>query len=197
MARSIRKLKSFIVEKLRNELPGNLTYHGVHHTLDVYQVCNQYIKRLHLSNDHAFLLRAASLLHDVGLIWTYSGHEEASIRFAWQELPGHGFQLSEIKKIEEMIRCTQIQQKPKNILEQIICDADLDYLGRNDVDKISNTLYQEFLAYKIVEDEESWDRLQVKFLTMHEYYTSYALKFRAPNKKRYLENIIKKWGWTL
>ena len=29
--------KAFILHKLREELPRNLTYHGLHHTLDVCQ----------------------------------------------------------------------------------------------------------------------------------------------------------------
>ncbi len=197
MKRSIRKLKNFVSEKFRLELPVKLSYHGWHHTLDVYKVCNQYIRRLHLSNEQAFLLRTASLLHDLGFLWTNSGHEEASAQFARKELPKWDYNAAEIKIIEQLIHSTQIPQKPATLLEQILCDADLDYLGRGDVISESQKLYEEFLSNHIVQDEESWDRLQLRFLTEHKYHTNYAIKFREPNKQLYVQKIIKKWGWTL
>lgn len=192
---NIRKLKKFIISKLKKELPSQLTYHGLHHTLDVLNVCNLYIKRLNISPKDAYLLRTASLIHDVGIIWTYNGHEEASVIYAEQILPTLGYSKSDIQKISQMIMSTNIPQNPKNQLEKIICDADLDYLGRDDVYPISQTLYNEFLAYKVVTDEESWDRLQVNFLTKHSYHTEFAKKYRAPKKAIYLQEIKQKWGW--
>ncbi|MBK9109481.1 MAG: HD domain-containing protein [Saprospiraceae bacterium] len=192
---NIRKLKSFITSKLKQELPKQLTYHGLHHTLDVLNVCNLYIKRLNIPAKDAYLLRTASLIHDVGIIWTYNGHEEASVVYAEEILPAMGYSKKDIERISKMIMATNIPQSPKNILEQIICDADLDYLGRSDVYPISQTLYKEFLAYKVVKDEESWDRLQVNFLTKHFYHTEFAKKYRAPKKEIYLQEIKKKWAW--
>ncbi|MBK8954130.1 MAG: HD domain-containing protein [Saprospiraceae bacterium] len=192
---NIRKLKTFITSKLRKELPSKLSYHGLHHTMDVLNVCNHYIKRYNIAPEDAYLLRTASLLHDVGIISTYDGHEKASVVYAKELLPSFGYSVADIKRIGDMIMSTNIPQNPKNILEQIICDADLDYLGRSDVYPISQTLYKEFLAYNVITDEESWDRLQVKFLSKHYYHTEFAKKFRAPFKQLYLDGIKRKWGW--
>lgn len=192
---NIRKLKIFIFDKLRAELPQKLSYHGLHHTMDVLNVCNQYIRRLKLNGTDAYLLRTASLMHDVGIIWAYSGHEQASAEYARQILPEYGYKKQEIERVCSMILSTCIPQQPKNICEQILCDADLDYLGRKDVFPISQTLYNEFLAYRVVQDEESWDRLQVNFLRKHQYHTDFALRYRAPKKQIYLEGILRKWNW--
>lgn len=97
--------------------------------MEVLDVCNQYIKRLHISAEDAYLLRTAALIHDIGIMWTYNGHEEASVRYSKEILPAFGYSKTDLAKIERMILATQIPQKPKNILEKIICDADLDYLG--------------------------------------------------------------------
>ena len=59
---SFRKLKAFIIQKLQSEIPQTLSYHGVHHTLDVLEVCNAYIKRLKIAKREAELLRTAALL---------------------------------------------------------------------------------------------------------------------------------------
>jgi len=39
--------------------------------------------------------------------------------------------------------CDQATPRPANLLEEIICDSDLDYLGRSDFIPVSNTLFEE------------------------------------------------------
>ena len=51
---------------------------------------------------------------------------------------------------------TKMPQRPKNLLQQIICDADLDYLGRNDFFILSEKLHKEFIEYKIACNDEEW-----------------------------------------
>lgn len=195
--KNLRAIKALVSDKMKKELSDKLSYHGLHHTIDVYDVCNKYIRRLKLNERDAMLLRVSALVHDVGIIWSYFGHEEESVRFSEEYLPNYGFTNEDLKVIKGLILCTKIPQSPKTMLEKIICDADLDYLGRNDVYKISKTLHDEFMAYHIVQDEESWDRLQIKFLTEHKYHTDFAKKYRAPKKQIYVESILKKWNWSL
>ena len=63
-----------------------------------------------------------------------------------------------------MIMATKIPQSPRNGLEEIICDADLDYLGRDDFYEIGATLFEELKAYNVLQNEREWNRIQVKFL---------------------------------
>ena len=84
-------------------------------------------------------------------------------------------------------------QQPKTLLEEIICDADLDYLGRDDFYPISNGLMSEFIAYGIVKDAKSWDELQIKFLTAHKYFTKTAIETREANKQLRLAEIKERY----
>lgn len=190
----ISKLKNYLTAKLKSELPKNLTYHGLHHTMEVLDVCNQYIRRLHINAKDAYLLRTAALIHDIGIMWTYNGHEEESVRYSKEILPSFGYSKSDLLKIERMILATQIPQKPKNILEKIICDADLDYLGTNNFYKTGNTLFKEFIAYKVIANEKEWDALQIRFLTNHHYHTDFAIKNREPKKQAFLMELKSKWN---
>ena len=192
---SIRKLKAYITHKLENELSDKLTYHGLHHTLEVLRVCNQYISRLNIDAHDAYLLRTAALIHDVGILWTYSGHEETGVKYAYEILPEWGYTSTDLKKIKGMILATRIPQHPKNILEQILCDADLDYLGTDNFYTIGATLKEEFIAYKVIKNEEECDRLQVNFLLKHRFHTPFAKKYREPRKNEYLQQIKNKWNW--
>ena len=189
---NIRKLKRFIIQKLTNELSEKLTYHGVHHTLHVLAVCNDYIKRMNLSGKDAYLLRTAALMHDTGFLFTYDNHEERGILLAKEILPGYNYSASEIKKIEGMIRATKIPQNPTNVLEQIIGDSDLDYLGTDSFQKISETLYAELLSFNKISAREDWNKLQIKFLQKHSYHTLFAQKYREPVKQKHLKELAEK-----
>ncbi|MBK7232339.1 MAG: HD domain-containing protein [Saprospiraceae bacterium] len=194
---SIKKLKSFIIQKLKNELDAKLSYHGVHHTLEVLRVCDEYISRFSLKGKEAWLIRSAALLHDVGITETYSGHEEASVQYAKNTLSEWGYEKSDLKKIEGMILATKIPQKPANLMEKIICDADLDYLGTKEFYEIGDTLFKELIAYEIIETEEQWDRIQIKFLLSHSYHTNFAIKHREPMKQNFIKEILNKWKWEV
>jgi len=84
---------------------------------------------------------------------------------------------------------TRIPQSPANLLESILCDADLDYLGRDDFKKIGQTLFEEFTEYSILQDEQAWNKLQVSFLSSHQYHTETNRTLREPVKRRYLEEL--------
>ena len=87
-----------------------------------------------------------------------------------------------------MIMATKIPQSPKNHYEQIICDADLDYLGRYDYATNSNNLLQEIEFVKKLTPKE-WLQIQEKFLKAHTYFTATSQKLRNQNKINVLNKI--------
>jgi hypothetical protein len=79
--------------------------------------------------------------------------------------------------------------KPKNLLEKIICDSDLDYLGRSDFIPVSNTLFKELKVRKKIDDINEWNKLQIKFISGHQYFTQTARSLREINKQKQIERI--------
>lgn len=187
---NIAKLKKFITGKLERELSGKLTYHGVQHTLYVLKVCNQYITRMQIPAEDAYLLRTAALMHDTGYLHGHENHEERSMAYASKILPDWNYTNRQIEKINGMIRATKVPQKPDNLLERIIGDADLDYLGTGSFYTIGDRLYREFKNYDLIHDRKEWDRLQVDFLQKHRYHTQYAKKHREPVKQKHLQELL-------
>lgn len=184
-----RAAKLFILNKMKRELTNKLTYHGMHHTLDVLKITSELCLAESISRKETKLLKTAALFHDCGFTETYTNHEEKGCEIARNNLPQFGYSEDDIEKICGMIMATKIPQAPKNLLEEIICDADLDYLGRNDFYSIGNTLYEEFKEYKVVSDEESWNRLQVGFIGGHNYFTGTTLARRESKKQEYLQEL--------
>ncbi|MBI1781698.1 MAG: HD domain-containing protein [Sphingobacteriales bacterium] len=185
---------TFILESLKTELPSNLYYHGYHHTVDVMDAAERIAATENLSAEEKGLLQVAVAFHDAGFIYTYKNHEERGCDLAEELLPGFGFNKEQIEAVCAMIRATKTPQRPKTKLEKIICDADLDYLGRDDVYAIAGTLLEEVKIYSKKIDEKAWDELQINFLKNHHYYTSFSLEHRAKNKQEYLDGLIKKWN---
>ena len=183
------KLKQIILRILREGLPDYLSYHGVHHTLDVLEVCEEYIEREGLEGEDACLLKVGALMHDIGFTESFENHEATGARIAEKILPDFDFTQDQIAVVKGLIMATKVPQRPKNILEKIICDADLDYLGRDDFYPISSTLFDELKAISKIKSESDWNRLQILFLESHHYHTDFAIKNRQPEKEKRLNEL--------
>ena len=73
-----------------------------------------------------------------------------------------------------------------------MCDADLDYLGRDDFYEIGGRLFEELRAQGIVETEREWNLVQKTFLDSHRYHTSYSKTNRERIKNQRLQEILGK-----
>ena len=86
---------------------------------------------------------------------------------------------------------TRIPQTPKTKLEEIIADADLEYLGTDDFERIGNTLFEEIKIYLNIESEQQWNTIQLSFLQTHRYFTNFCIKNRVAKKKQNMEAVRK------
>jgi adenylate cyclase len=86
---------------------------------------------------------------------------------------------------------TKLPPDPKNQLESILCDADLDYLGRIDFIPVSNTLFEELKIRNKVGTLNDWNKLQISFISKHQYFTNTARKLREVNKQNQIDRIKK------
>ncbi len=185
------KLRHKAFEILRTRLPKELYYHGFDHTLNVLKTCNAYIKREKVEKRNAKLLRIGVILHDIGFTISNVEHEETGKDLANDLMQSYGFSQNDIQSVQGMILATRIPQSPKNQLEKIICDCDLDYLGRADFYTISDHLYKELRASSKVETKSEWNKIQIKFLQNHRYHTDFAIKYRQPEKEKRIDELVK------
>ncbi|HQT21979.1 MAG: hypothetical protein B7X86_03790 [Sphingobacteriales bacterium 17-39-43] len=179
----------FIFKKLTSELPKTLYYHGSAHTRDVFSVAGFLAEKEKINPYLTQLILTAASYHDSGFLNCYAGHEEASCHIAEEYLPSFNYTKEEIELICGMIRATRIPQSPQTPLEQIIADADLDYLGRDDYFTISNQLFKELLHTGLINDETEWERLQISFIESHQYFTKTSISLREDKKQSNLEKI--------
>jgi uncharacterized protein len=189
---NIKKVENYIYQKLKSNLSPTLTYHGFHHTIDVVESALRIAQAEGINDKESLImLETAALYHDLGFISTYKGHEEEGCRIAQLTLPKFDYSEDQILQICGMIMATKIPQNPQNILEQIIADADLDYLGRDDFELIANSLFIELREREMIPDLETWNKIQVKFLESHHYWTKSAIATRNEAKLKRIDELKK------
>lgn len=162
-----------ILDELKEKLAPHLSYHAYEHSIDVANVCDKYIKQYHIDANMAKLIRIAAICHDFGYTVSPIDHEERSITLI-EPMLRPILTKEEIALVNGMIRATKVPQQPKTLCDKILADADLDYLGRDDYDELSEKLNQEFLHFGVIKTERQWLDFQIKFLKTHEYHTLYA-----------------------
>lgn len=186
---SFNAVRESVMQKL-GELDPRLTYHSPEHTLDVLQQAERIAIEENVTDPaEIFLLKIASLYHDTGFLETYNNHEERSAGIFLSDAGKIGLGEKEIKIVVNLIMSTKIPQQPSTLLEKIICDADLDYLGREDFFEIGENLRKEFLQFSIIKNDDEWNNLQLKFLRHHHYHTLSSQKQREPFKQMHLQEI--------
>lgn len=178
--------KTYILKRMEAELPDYLHYHSIFHVLDVYQSAEKLAESEKISPAETLLLLTAVLFHDSGFIIGGKNHEELSCEIARNDLPGFGYSGSDIERVCQLIMATRIPQNPKNHIEEIICDADLDYLGRDDFWKIGELLFEEYERLGIVATKQEWNQMQIRFLGAHQYFTQSARSNRNAKKLEHL-----------
>jgi predicted metal-dependent HD superfamily phosphohydrolase len=176
---------------LESKMP-NLPYHNLNHIQDVVSTSEMIAQLENASLEEGRLVRLAAWYHDAGFIQSPKNHEEHGANLARETLPQFGFHDDLIKAIENMILATRLPQTPTTQLENILCDADLDYLGRDDFYETGEKLFKEMLEQGAVENEREWNLVQRTFLQSHRYHTNYSKANRESSKQERLQEIAMK-----
>lgn len=188
--KDFESVKEVVLAKL-DGLDSHLTYHSKEHTIDVMTQALRIAASEGISDSYQLLiLKFATLFHDIGFLETYANHEAKGCEMFLKYSAGEHFSEKETADIQSLIMATKLPQSPKNHLEEIICDADLDYLGRSDFFTIGDNLRKEFLHYNIVADNEAWEKLQLNFLKNHHYFTESSRKLREPVKQKNYSTLL-------
>jgi len=180
------KAIAYALHQLETRLSPDLSYHNLWHTQhDVMPAVLRLASPNGITLEDTQLLRVAAAYHDIGFTERVQGHEMAGMRIAAQTLPRFGFQPDDIEKVMGMILATRLPQNPINLLEEIVADADLDVLGREDFFPRSVALRQELMALGQTPSWKQWQEQQLKFLQQHNYFTEEARRLRDENKRKH------------
>jgi uncharacterized protein len=184
-----QQLKESVVSNLRDNLPAHLSYHDYKHTLRVLGAAEFIAGKEHISGRELMLIKVSALLHDIGFLNISKNHEEEGCRIARELLAGYDITETELSQICGMIMATKIPQQANNPSEEVLADADLEYLGTDDFEEVGEGLYQEMRYSNHTLTRTEFNEIQIRFLEAHNYFTTYARQHLDPVKQQHLEAL--------
>ena len=196
----LNKIEKHISGIYKDKLPDDNCYHNLTHTEEVVGVAKELARLSNVNDEDMETLIIAAWFHDIGYLKQCEGHEEASAEMAADFLQSNNYPDDKINKVKDLIRVTRIPQRPKNLLQEIICDADLHHLGVKDFAEKGEMLRCEIEKYIDKKFSNSdWLKNNIMFFKHQEFFTPAAKeKFEAQKKinlnkiKDELKNIEKK-----
>jgi uncharacterized membrane-anchored protein YitT (DUF2179 family)/HD superfamily phosphodiesterase len=184
-----QQVYDFLMPKLENDLPAYYTYHNAAHTKSVIIAAGHLAQKENISGDDLTILKTAALFHDAGFLQQADGHEEISCIWAREHLPKYNYTDSQVEHICRIIMATRLPQTPADKLGEIICDADLFYIGKEGYAANAANLYKEFKHRGIVKTESEWPLMQVEFLSTHKFFTQSATDELDEAKQEILKEL--------
>ncbi|MBK7683040.1 MAG: HD domain-containing protein [Bacteroidetes bacterium] len=187
---NVAGIENFVVRALGTQLSPKLHYHNLAHTIDVVKGALKIAEQEGVVESYDLvLLKTAGFLHDIGFLNTFVDHEEEGCLIARAILPDYNYDEEAIEIICSMIMKTKLPQKPDTLLEKILCDADLDHLGREDFKEVSNRLFEEWKSLGRVDENMDWNLIQYTFVDAHHYWTNSSQQNRNHLKAQYLQEL--------
>jgi predicted metal-dependent HD superfamily phosphohydrolase len=193
----LKRVDQYIRSLFRDELPVGIKYHDADHTLHpskgVVAAANSIAVSENISEHDRELLIAAAYFHDTGYIREYEKNEPIAARMAGRILKLIGYKPKEIELIQNMILATDLARKPKTHVEKILCDADLDHLGRKDFFKMDGKLREGRRIRGLdVSDDVEWYKGTLEVIKNHQYYTQSQKQLREKEKQKNIRKLLKK-----
>ncbi len=191
------KAKEYITNRLVKELPKDYFYHGAHHTFAVVKAASILAAKEKVTKQEYNLILTAAYYHDSGFLFQYKNNELFAANLVSEVLPSFDYSPEETEIVRNMILATQSKVEPNTHLEQIMCDADHDYLGTDNYHEIANTLRKELIKQGTIYEDLEWLKIQHNYLkNKHLYYTKSAILDRKPTKVKMIKELkenIENW----
>lgn len=185
LEQKLQKVSAFVYQFLKSELPDNLYFHNISHTLEVVRAVTEIGVNEGLSVGDLEPVKIAAWFHDSGYHSKYLGHEDESIRIAGEFLKNNLYPSDKTEIVISCIQATRYPQAPLSLQEEILCDADLYHFSRPDYGEHEQNLRKEWGAYfnKFYTDEE-WAKDNCQLLLSHRYFTRYGKRVLQVRKEQ-------------
>ncbi|MCF6408117.1 DUF5706 domain-containing protein [Chitinophaga filiformis] len=186
----IEAAESYVAKQYQERPHPNLVYHNLEHTKLVVAAAQQIAAHYRLEDNELLVVLVACWFHDLGyLMGETKMHEEKGAQMAREFLNVQQIPENVQLQIAGCIMATKMPQSPQNLLEEIVCDADLFHLGTKDFKERSRLLRQEMeltLGREI--PGATWNAGSLRLQESHHYFTAYCKALLQQQKE---ENIVK------
>lgn len=188
----LRLVSEYVEEQFTKNLSEDITYHNLEHTREVVSTATFLGEKSKISESEMEMLLIAAWFHDLGIAFQYENHENKSVEICRKFLIDHNYPQNKVDVISKIIKSTKIPHQPKNLLEKIMCDADVSYTGKETFKSRSKYLRKEWeniLGKKISDDE--WLTTNINFLENIKFHTTIAKLFYDEKRVKHLYQLQK------
>lgn len=174
----------------QSQADSHLVYHNLPHTQGVVKAASQIADHYQLNERDYFIVASAAWFHDAGYYIDYSDHESRGADLAAAFLHGLGVEEPVIDEIRQCILATRMPQAPLNLLQQIVCDADLFHLGTSEFPDKNKLMRKEVqLKTGAAINKDEWRLGTIRLLENHHYFTSYCQLLLNDTKQENLNRL--------
>lgn len=170
----------------------NHYYHSYDHAIEVMTRAMYLAEKEWLSDEDIEMMWLAWLFHDTWFVIQYDKNEPFGAKIATNYLKTILYPSDRINKIYDIILATDPDYKiAKNIYEEIIKDADMDNLWREDFEHRTNDLKKELEIIKHIKDHnKNWNHWVIQILKEYKFDTKTQKKERNTKKSENLQKMI-------
>lgn len=187
---TIDQAKQFVKELLSENLPSDIGYHTFQHAQFVVDGVEEIGSASGLSASELNIAKLSGWFHDTGYIKSPEGHESVSAEIAGDFLAERDYDPAEIQLVKDAIMATKVPQKPKNIISEVLCDADMSHLAMPDYFEIVEHMRIEFwLTRNLKMSKKAFNENSIGFFGKHHYHTQYGKTVLRKRKEKNLARI--------
>ncbi|RYD59415.1 MAG: HD domain-containing protein [Sphingobacteriales bacterium] len=194
----IYKKAADYVTVLFNEYPNpNLLFHNIDHTRNVVGRAQEIASHYKLSEQDMQVLYVAAWFHDTGHLFSeLHKHEEKSVEIMRKFMQNETQDEDLIEKVAECIHVTRMPHEPKNLLQEIMCDADTYHFGTKEFRKTNKAIKKEYELRNYNTLTFEWEKHTLELLETHQYFTSYCKSLLEEGKEENIKRVKKKYSKT-
>ncbi|MGY4537868.1 uncharacterized protein ACVW0P_002287 [Mucilaginibacter sp. UYNi724] len=188
----VRQAAKFSTNLLSNQLPPNMRFHNLLHTQYVVNAVTEIGFNCKLNDRDMAVVQTAAWFHDSGYCYAYLGHEDNSIGIAATFLKHEDAEGSFTDEVVACITATKMPQSPQNLLQQIMCDADMFHLADDDYPAYASRLRTEWeLVLSQRYSDEQWRQTNLNMLIQHKYFTDYGKTTLQQHKLANIDKLLR------
>ncbi|MEO1257474.1 MAG: Pycsar system effector family protein [Bacteroidota bacterium] len=184
--------EAYVVDFFKRNIGAEYVFHDIQHVRNVVGAVKLVGEGCGINGRQIELLQLAAWFHDTGYVEGAEGHEERSCKFAVDFLSRHNVPEQDLDVITRCIMATKLPFKPKDLLEEVMCDGDLSHLGKDIYWDRCGRLRQELLMTRsIMMSEQEWIQFEIDFMGNHHYFTEAAQDLYGKRKEKHIRQLVK------
>ena len=186
----IEELQSAALDFLDKHLDKRYTYHNKAHTLEVCNAVKLFAEQTpDLPQETCFALKIAAIFHDFGYLESSFDNEKLVLPYIKKFGSCAGIADSILLAANDMILETAFPYKPFTPAGKLLCDADIEYIGRECFCEQAKLFRRELASDNIVYTEKEWWSFELKFLQENTFFTPICQTLRESGRLRNLEKV--------